>query len=97
MDEVKVWEETVKIPTYEVGEAQKNPIFLEKRVYQGSCGKVYPYPTIDTISDVKKDKEYRAVYLENEYLKVMLLPELGAGFRGLMIRQMIMILYTIIM
>ena len=77
MDEVKVWEETVKIPTYEVGEAQKNPIFLEKRVYQGSCGKVYPYPTIDTISDVKKDKEYRAVYLENEYLKVMLLPELG--------------------
>ena len=33
MDEVKVWEETVKIPTYEVGEAQKNPIFLEKRVY----------------------------------------------------------------
>ena len=38
MDEVKVWEETVKIPTYEVGEAQKNPIFLEKRVYQGSCG-----------------------------------------------------------
>lgn len=77
MDEVKVWEETVKIPTYGVGEAQKNPIFLEKRVYQGSCGKVYPYPTIDTISDVKKDKEYRAVYLENEYLKVMLLPELG--------------------
>ena len=30
----------VMIPTYEIGEAEKNPIFLEKRVYQGSCGKV---------------------------------------------------------
>ena len=65
------------IPTYEIGEAEKNPIFLEKRVYQGSCGKVYPYPTIEKISNVKTDKEYNAVYLENEYLKVMVLPELG--------------------
>ncbi len=77
MGEVKVWEEKVKIPTYEIGEPQKNPIFLEKRVYQGSCGKVYPYPTVDTISDVKKNKVYKAVYLENEYIKVMILPELG--------------------
>lgn len=77
MAEVRVWEETVNIPTYEIGAPQKNPIFLEKRVYQGSCGKVYPYPTVDTISDVKKDKAYQAVWLENEYLKVMILPELG--------------------
>lgn len=48
MGEVKVWEEKVKIPTYEIGEPQKNPIFLEKRVYQGSCGKVYPYPQMRT-------------------------------------------------
>lgn len=77
MTQAKVWEEKVIIPTYEIGEAEKNPIFLEKRVYQGSCGKVYPYPTIEKISNVKTDKEYRAVYLENEYLKVMVLPELG--------------------
>ena len=63
--------------TYEIGEAEKNPMFLEKRVYQGSCGKVYPYPTIEKISDEKKDKEYTAVWLENEYIKVMVLPELG--------------------
>lgn len=37
MDEVKVWEETVKIPTYEVGEAQKNPISGE----EGVSGKLW--------------------------------------------------------
>lgn len=77
MSEAKVWVEKVVIPTYEIGEAEKNPIFLDKRVYQGSTGKVYPYPTIEKISDTKTDKEYTAVYLENEYLKVMVLPELG--------------------
>jgi len=75
--EVKVWEEQVMIPTYEIGKADKNPMFLEKRVYQGSSGKVYPYPVIDKIYDEKVDKEYTAVYLENEYLRVMILPELG--------------------
>lgn len=73
----KVWVEKTWIPTYEIGEAEKNPIFLDKRVYQGSSGKVYPYPTIETIGTEKKEKEYTAVYLENEYLKVMVLPELG--------------------
>lgn len=77
MSEVKVWEEEVIIPTYEVGAAEKNPVFLDKRVYQGSSGKVYPYPVIEKISDEKTDKAYRAVFLENEYLKIMLLPELG--------------------
>ena len=74
---VKAWKETVVIPTYEAGTPEKNPIFLEKRVYQGSSGVVYPYPVIESISDEKKDREYQAVFLENEYLKVMILPELG--------------------
>lgn len=77
MSNVSVWEEKVIIPTYEIGKAEKNPMFLEKRVYQGSCGKVYPYPTIEKISTEKTDKEYTAVFLENEYLKIMILPELG--------------------
>ena len=37
---VKAWREKVVIPTYEVGKPEKNPIFLEKRVYQGSSGVV---------------------------------------------------------
>ena len=31
---VRCWEEDVLLPTYETGEFEKNPIFLEKRVYQ---------------------------------------------------------------
>lgn len=77
MSNAKIWTQKVTIPTYEIGQAEKNPIFLDKRVYQGSTGKVYPYPTIEKISDEKKDKEYEAVFLENEYLHVMVLPALG--------------------
>ena len=74
---VNAWREDVVIPTYEVGAPEKNPIFLEKRVYQGSSGVVYPYPVIESMADVKTDKTYHAVYIENEYIKVMILPELG--------------------
>ncbi len=48
---VKVWREDVVIPTYEIGKPEKNPVFLENRVYQGSSGKVYTYPVIEKISD----------------------------------------------
>ena len=74
---VRAWKEQVVIPTYEVGKAEKNPVFLEKRVYQGSSGVVYPYPVIESIADERTDHTYNAVYLENEYIKVMILPELG--------------------
>lgn len=74
---VKAWREKVVIPTYQVGAPEKNPIFLENRVYQGSSGAVYPYPVIESVSDVKTDVEYNAVFIENEYLKIMVLPELG--------------------
>ena len=74
---VSVWEENVIIPTYGIGKPEKNPIFLENRVYQGSSGVVYPHPVIEKILDDKKDKSYHAVYLENQYLKIMILPELG--------------------
>ena len=74
---VKAWREMVAIPTYEVGKPEKNPMFLEKRVYQGSSGVVYPYPVIETMSDEKVDKDYMAIWMENEYVKIMVLPELG--------------------
>lgn len=74
---VRAWEETIMLPTYEAGEEEKNPIFLEKRVYQGSSGVVYPYPVVEKVSDEKKDKPYKALFIENEYIKVMILPELG--------------------
>ena len=74
---VKAWKEQVVIPTYEVGKPEKNPIFLENRVYQGSSGVVYPYPVIESISNEKTDHTYNAVFIENEYIKIMILPELG--------------------
>ena len=73
----EIREENVLIPTYGCGKPDRNPMFLEKRVYQGSSGKVYPLPVIDRIEDTKEEKSYRAVFLENDYLRVMVLPELG--------------------
>ncbi|MDP9160613.1 MAG: DUF5107 domain-containing protein [Acidobacteriota bacterium] len=81
---VKVWEEVVVIPTYPTPPPDLNPMFLEKRVYQGSSGKVYPNPFTDRVSSEKVDRKYRAVSLENDYLKIMILPEIGGRIhRGL--------------
>ncbi|GGB02385.1 DUF5107 domain-containing protein [Puia dinghuensis] len=77
MTEVKAWIQQVTIPTYQAGKPEKNPMFLEKRVYQGSSGVVYPHPVIEHIADEKVMQDYTAVFLENEYLKIMILPELG--------------------
>jgi tetratricopeptide (TPR) repeat protein len=74
---VKIWEEKIIIPTYGIGKPEKNPMFFEKRVYQGSSGAVYPNPIVEKIYDEKVDKEYLGLFLENKYLKIMILPELG--------------------
>ena len=74
---VAAWAETVVIPTYKIGAPDKNPFFLEKRVYQGSSGAVYPHAVIERVFDEKEDKPYTALFLENRYLKIMVLPELG--------------------
>ncbi|GAE06902.1 uncharacterized protein YphG, TPR-domain containing [Paenibacillus sp. JCM 10914] len=75
--QVSVWEKTVEIPTYEVGEPDRNPMFLEKRVYQGSSGRVYPLPVIDKIHDEKVLKPYQIIFLENEYVQIQIMPQIG--------------------
>jgi tetratricopeptide (TPR) repeat protein len=75
--EVKVWKEKKVIPTYEIGDPELYPVFLEKRVYQASSGKVYPHPVIEHLSDKKVDKEWEVIFLENDYIKIMILPALG--------------------
>jgi len=52
-------------------------MFLQKRVYQGSSGKVYPLPFYDRIAEEKTDRLWKAIWLENEFLRVMILPEIG--------------------
>lgn len=73
----QIREEIVKIPTYKIAKPEKSPLFIEKRAYQGSTGKVYPFPVTEKIYDEKELKEYKALILENDYLFVMILPELG--------------------
>ena len=74
---VKAWTEPVVIPTYAPLPPDKNPMFLEKRVYQGSSGKVYPLPFTDRISTEARDHAWKAVHIENEFVRVMVLPEIG--------------------
>jgi len=74
---VRIWEEPLVVPTYEVGKADPNPRFYTGRTYQGAQGRVYPYPMLDVLTDSRKDRAYKAAYLENEYVKICILPEIG--------------------
>ncbi|WP_336993687.1 DUF5107 domain-containing protein [Lelliottia amnigena] len=74
---VKVWQEALSLPTWTTGSEDTNPMFLEKRVYQGSSGAVYPYGVTDTLTGKRELREYQAVWMENDFIRIMLLPELG--------------------
>ncbi len=74
---VRVWCEPVTIPTFEPLPPDRNPMFLEKRVYQGSSGAVYPLPFCDRIAEQKSSRVWNSVQIENEFLRVMILPEIG--------------------
>lgn len=65
------------IPTYPVGTPEKNPVFFDKRVYQGSSGKVYPVPFIDKVFDEPVPVSYQSARLENEFVRLVMLPEIG--------------------
>src|SRR5215213_6093867 len=71
----RVWEAPLSIPTYELGAPDPNPALLDwnRRKWRP----VYPYPMMDTLTSRRVEQSYKAVYLENEYLKVTVLPELG--------------------
>jgi hypothetical protein len=74
---VKVWEREEVIPTYLAGEAEPNPMFYFGRNSQGAEGRVYPYPLYDRLTNVKSNQVYRVVYLENEYVRLGILPAIG--------------------
>ena len=70
------------IPTYTPFPPDKNPMFLEKRVYQGSSGRVYPLPCVERFEEKKTDRLYDTVVIENEFIEVTILPELGGRIHG---------------
>jgi len=80
---VKVSETVITLPTYLPAPPDKNPMFLEKRVYQGSNGKVYPLPFTDRIAEQPVDRPWQAIWIENEFLRVLVLPEIGGRIHAI--------------
>ncbi|MCA9426861.1 MAG: DUF5107 domain-containing protein, partial [Candidatus Omnitrophica bacterium] len=68
---VKAWEGTIDLPTYD----WKDDPYPRFWALDGKI--IYPYTMEEVISTTKEDRTYKALYLENDYLKVTCLPELG--------------------
>lgn len=66
-----------KIPTYQIGSPEVDPIFFTGRVYQGAEGYIYPYPLYDVLTEHVVDQEYNVLRLGNEYVNISVLPEIG--------------------
>ncbi|SEB63094.1 hypothetical protein SAMN04489806_1344 [Paramicrobacterium humi] len=71
------WLESVTIPTYEPDEPADHPMYLDNRVYQGSSGRVYPMPFVEGVSRTPVPRVWQAVHIDNAYVRLMVLPELG--------------------
>ena len=73
---VVVKEEPLNIPTWEIGPPAIHPVF------ENRGGPIYPYTLNETLTDKKVDKSYQAVTMENEYVKLLILPEIGGRLHG---------------
>lgn len=85
---VRAWEGSITIPTYG-WEEDVNPKFwaLEGQVKLSTTVKgtiVYPYAMQDHLSRTREDRTYKALFLENEFLKITCLPELGGRLHSVL-------------
>src|SRR6266576_4705417 len=71
--EVKVWEGKLSLPTYEEGMPDPNPAFDQFASNRFN----YPYTLRDKLTSRRANHDWRAIYLENEYLKCSVLPDIG--------------------
>ncbi|MDY6378427.1 MAG: DUF5107 domain-containing protein [Bacteroidales bacterium] len=76
-EQVRAWEEPLEIPSYKINPPESAPIFERDWSYQRARRSVYPYVLNDNMTQDKEMKTYKAVYLENEYVKLCVLPEIG--------------------
>jgi hypothetical protein len=74
---VRIAEEQVVIPTYEIGPADPNPMFYTNESYQGAQKRIYPYALQDHLTHNKVNKQYTSLVLENDFLELSVLPEIG--------------------
>jgi Flp pilus assembly protein TadD len=71
--QVRVWQGGLTLPTYEEGPPDPNPPFD-----QYANGRFnYPYTLRHNLTNHRVDRAWRAVFLENEYLKCSVLPDIG--------------------
>jgi tetratricopeptide (TPR) repeat protein len=75
--QVKMTEQQWVLPTYSVDPPDKNPMFFKGESYQGASRVIYPYGLNDDISGIRSDKAWKALLLENEYIKLCVTPEIG--------------------
>jgi tetratricopeptide (TPR) repeat protein len=71
--QVRVWQGTLTLPTYEEGLPDPNPPFDQLATNQFN----YPYTLRDNLTNRRVNHAWRAIYLENEYLKCSVLPDIG--------------------
>lgn len=76
-DAVKAYEGTISMPTYLLRPAEKAPVFERDYAYQRARRSVYPYPLNDNLTQERRDSVYKCLYLENEYVKLCIIPQLG--------------------
>lgn len=74
---VRAWEGTIELPTYRVAAPEKAPLFERDFAYQRAKRGVYPYAMNDNPTRDKVDSVHRALYLENDYVKLCVLPDIG--------------------
>lgn len=70
--DVQAWRATITIPTYELGPPDPDPAFP-----LNSSKDIYPYTMLDDLTNKRAPETYQAIYLENHYLRVTILPQLG--------------------
>ena len=75
---VRVWEGTINIPTYLLGPEDPNPQFPLVNSHN-----IYPYTALDDLTDNRQPKTYKAIYLENDYLKATILPQMDGRLYSL--------------
>lgn len=70
--------EQLMLPTYPEPGKEEMPLFSEHRVHQRSTGRPYPNKVVLEVNRERKiERSYTVVHLENEYLDVLVLPEIG--------------------
>lgn len=75
--QVQISEQKWTLPTYEVIPADKNPMFFKGESYQGASKVIYPYAMNDAISNERTSHDWKALILENEFIKLCVTPEIG--------------------